>query len=538
MFQLIGTPGAIACVKGVIHEYAASSRTLPPGQCRLRRPRVSDSTRAKRSNIRLYQDDMPSVGTQPFVGTLQSPVMEDWRNIIARGFADARAGDLVVTDKDDLHTAHDIALEPGTAVMAIGAGVVMTTGAATNYGHAVVIEHKRPDGTRFTSFYGHLGSSGLVGCRAVAGGEVIGVVGERGENGGMNVSPHLHFGTRRGAYSVYSGDIRGYLPTRTFPAGWCNPWLFVLSNATRCSAGALRVGVSGRANRGGGPPAKLYDVHLGAPVLLPQMNPPGADDQEVPITTNGRLMSMLTPRTVSPTEYDQLYVYDRGKEEDEATPLSTTLRNFLEASISANGQFVAYTVTGPLRNNVVNLYDRLKTKEPVDSLVEAQDALSGAVATYPSVSADGQLVAFGFARDNGYFSARVFDRKKRLLYELPGPAEALSVEYPVISADGRYLAVWRDSPLTGKSSILLYDLGTRTRVPMPALDADARALTSPAISADGSVLAFVVRSTGEVLLYDRAADQTFETSALAPTSAPAPRLTLQCWPPIGAECLR
>ncbi len=102
-------------------------------------------------------------------------------------------------DPDERRTVHlgvDLFVPAGTPVHAPLPGVVQA--AADNaepldYGPVVVLEHRTGHDVPFFTLYGHLSRAGLAGIRPgqrVAAGEVIGSVGDPGENGGW--PPHVH----------------------------------------------------------------------------------------------------------------------------------------------------------------------------------------------------------------------------------------------------------------------------------------------------------------------------------------------------------
>ena len=95
-----------------------------------------------------------------------------------------------------VHLGIDIFVEPGTPVSTpLAAGVHSFANNETHgdYGPTIILEH-RLEGVVFFTLYGHLSVSSLAGFRTggrYAAGDVIGRVGESGENGGW--PPHLHF---------------------------------------------------------------------------------------------------------------------------------------------------------------------------------------------------------------------------------------------------------------------------------------------------------------------------------------------------------
>ncbi len=102
-------------------------------------------------------------------------------------------------DGDERRTVHlgvDLFVPPGTAVHAPLPGVVraaVDNADLLDFGPVVVLEHATPDGVPFFTLLGHLSREGLALVRAgekVEAGQVVGRVGDRGENGGW--PPHVH----------------------------------------------------------------------------------------------------------------------------------------------------------------------------------------------------------------------------------------------------------------------------------------------------------------------------------------------------------
>lgn len=101
------------------------------------------------------------------------------------------------------HVGDDSARDqPHATIVAAGQGVVkLVTAGGESWGGGVVIEHRGQDGSRFCSFYGHLGA--LICVRQgqlVRPGQKIGALGRNytWENGGFR--SHLHFGIHQGPY--------------------------------------------------------------------------------------------------------------------------------------------------------------------------------------------------------------------------------------------------------------------------------------------------------------------------------------------------
>jgi murein DD-endopeptidase MepM/ murein hydrolase activator NlpD len=102
------------------------------------------------------------------------------RGSISSGFGDRNGR---------MHEGIDILAPEGTEVRAAGYGVVLYAGdGMRGYGNAIVLDH----GDEVTTLYGHLRSFRVKTGEIVAGGSVIGEVGDTGNA----TTPHLHFELR------------------------------------------------------------------------------------------------------------------------------------------------------------------------------------------------------------------------------------------------------------------------------------------------------------------------------------------------------
>ena len=115
------------------------------------------------------------------------------------------------------HLGQDIMRTSEVPVYAAANGYVRYSGAASGYGHVVIIEHQLQDGTSLTSLYGHLKSTGLISNNTnVLKGTIIGYLsGDRNENGGYDFI-HLHFGIREGPYDY----------SQSYSCGGKKTWLY------------------------------------------------------------------------------------------------------------------------------------------------------------------------------------------------------------------------------------------------------------------------------------------------------------------------
>jgi murein DD-endopeptidase MepM/ murein hydrolase activator NlpD len=146
------------------------------------------------------------------------------------------------------HLAEDARAAAGDPVYAMADGTVGGIFVAQGYGAVMLIEHRFAGGFA-TSLYGHI--SQLHGFEVEAGesvskGQLLAYIAEDDEDGGA-WAPHLHFGVRRGPYSI-DEEICGvwlYVGyTRECPgvsheehrSYWLDPGDFITGLATLTSA--------------------------------------------------------------------------------------------------------------------------------------------------------------------------------------------------------------------------------------------------------------------------------------------------------------
>jgi peptidoglycan hydrolase-like protein with peptidoglycan-binding domain len=89
---------------------------------------------------------------------------------------------------DRFHAGVDYPAPTGTAVVAAGDGIVIAAGSVAGYGKLVIVQHN----AGVTTLYAHLSKILVTPGRPIAGGTVLGLVGQSGEATG----PHLHFEVR------------------------------------------------------------------------------------------------------------------------------------------------------------------------------------------------------------------------------------------------------------------------------------------------------------------------------------------------------
>ncbi len=125
---------------------------------------------------------------------------------------------------ENYHAAEDCFAPPGTAIYAIGDGIIRYSGRVRGYGWLIIIDHPTEN---VYSLYGHLSTrrwkkrSGKVNK-----GELIGYIGEAEEC--YTTVSHIHFGLRMGQKADYPliGEDRwmaGHINIRPERFGWFKP---------------------------------------------------------------------------------------------------------------------------------------------------------------------------------------------------------------------------------------------------------------------------------------------------------------------------
>ena len=238
-------------------------------------------------------------------------------------------------------------------------------------------------------------------------------------------------------------------------------------------------------------------------------------------------------------------------------------------AISSDGNIVAYASaasdlvtddSNSLTDVFVSDRARKETIRVSRGLSGAQANGSSAVDSAPALSADGQVVAFSSAAtnlvagdNNGVGDVFVVDRARQETTRVnlgAGGVEATGRDSfdPALSTDGRFVAFASDAPnlvaddTNNATDVFVHDRQARTtdRVSVGAdgAQADGGESYAPAISADGTAVAFISRATniapgatdgiGNVFVRDLKAGTTTRVGATGgpEESAVAPRVSL------------
>jgi Tol biopolymer transport system component len=187
-----------------------------------------------------------------------------------------------------------------------------------------------------------------------------------------------------------------------------------------------------------------------------------------------------------------------------------------QPSVSANGRFVAFSSRasnlGPVVGNQrvwnVYVYDRVTGRTTLVSSAQA-GAPSNGDSTFPSISADGQVVAFASTATN--LVAGTPKNVNEIYVRVgAGPIRVLTVGFggvqpdgdssqPVVSANGRFVAFTTsaDDLIAGDdnstSDVFVFDLvtGSLTRASLTSSGVQARGASyNPSISSDGHLISF------------------------------------------------
>lgn len=203
-----------------------------------------------------------------------------------------------------------------------------------------------------------------------------------------------------------------------------------------------------------------------------------------------------------------------------------TTRSDHRPSLTPGGKLCAWTSEVVGKPSQIGLWDVKEKKEiPLSNLG------NGAADLAPSVSADGNLIAFSTWRRAGRpggWDVLVYDRTAGAIH--PDTVNSDQDDrMPALSADGRWLAfVSHRSGGQGLSDIYLCDLSTGKLVDLPGLNSAASEI-EPSLSADGRLIAFVSSRLGgsgqrDIYLYDRQSAKLIPLTGLnsaAPEQTPS-----------------
>ena len=195
-------------------------------------------------------------------------------------------------------------------------------------------------------------------------------------------------------------------------------------------------------------------------------------------------------------------------------------------AISADGSIVAYASAAPDlvtddNNNVTDVFVSDRARNETVRISRGPNGVqangSSALDSAPAVSTDGQIVAFSSSAtnlvagdNNGVGDVFVHDRARQETTRVslgPGEAEASGRDSfaPALSADGRYVAFASDAgnlvagDTNNATDVFVHDRQTKTTNRMSVGPGGAEASGGesyvPALSADGTVVAFLSRAT-------------------------------------------
>jgi murein DD-endopeptidase MepM/ murein hydrolase activator NlpD len=115
------------------------------------------------------------------------------------------------------HNGTDYRAAPGNPVYAAYSGYVKAVMDGGAWGKALVLEHTKPDGGKFTTVYWHISPYITVSSWANKG-DLIASIGDLGQDS------HFHFGVRDGAYDTYlntNGTVSVFAGTGALPQQNC-----------------------------------------------------------------------------------------------------------------------------------------------------------------------------------------------------------------------------------------------------------------------------------------------------------------------------
>ena len=253
----------------------------------------------------------------------------------------------------------------------------------------------------------------------------------------------------------------------------------------------------------------VHDRDTGISVILT----PGANDDSLQpsISADGRFVAFASRASNlvanDTNDNTDIFVYDR---QTDTTELLTEGGNGAsrDSSISADGRFVAFNSeasnlsAGDTNGNIsdVFVYDR-QTKT-----LELLTSGGNNVSLFPSISADGQLVAFASRASNlvntdfngDDTDVFVFDRELGSIRHLTSGANESSFS-PSISGDGRLVAFGSrannlvSGDLNNSDEVFVFELATNSlRLLVPGANGRTG---DPSVSGDGRAIAFISPAT-------------------------------------------
>ncbi|MBY0230700.1 MAG: hypothetical protein K2W96_15545 [Gemmataceae bacterium] len=148
----------------------------------------------------------------------------------------------------------------------------------------------------------------------------------------------------------------------------------------------------------------------------------------------------------------------------------------------------------------------------------------------PRLSADGRWCAFSAELENQTSRILLWDRKeKKLVADLPKLNDSPNAQlHPALSGDGSLLAfsAWDRPGVSPRWHVLLYDVPGKKLLDVPGLNKPSEDARMPSISGDGKTLAFVRLKRGastDLHLHDRAAGKGID----APPGLNSPKLDIE-----------
>ncbi len=216
---------------------------------------------------------------------------------------------------------------------------------------------------------------------------------------------------------------------------------------------------------------RMWDLKTNSAIAQPQITSSKNALFSPSLSADGNLLAFTAWNQAGASGRWDVMLLDRSTGEVSEPPgLNTQTFDERRVAISGDGRYLAFTTNHSEGQGLTDiwLYDRQLAT--IDRLAEMNSPASD---SYPSLSADGSLLAFVSDRDEGGMDIYLFDCRARKLVDLPNLNSPGQEQTPSLSGSGRYLAfVSERFGAGGEHDVFLYDRVTEKLLPTPELNTE------------------------------------------------------------------